>query len=377
MAAVLRKGGSILNLKAFVEECFGVDAWSRLVAAQLEPDKSVLSSVLPDCWYEIGLHSRINRAFCDMFYDGNLAALETLGRFSAERDMVARGRWMLQYMRPSFIIQFMNLYWRQDESCGHWSTRLVGGEFVATLSGWEVADSVLCRRLLGYIGRMLELCGSVVCATHQECRALGGNSCVFRFRWQHESAPILVSELVDGLSRLPELDPLVDTILDLVHFRLFFPYVEIWLQGESSGELASYRSVGARGSATVRRFLLQVGNSPVGRLDVEAQGDSRQDVLDELIPWLAQMLNDARLSSVRASPLHAFQLKLALARRAWGLTPKETEVLELVLRGHTNQGISRKLRLRISTIEQHVSRILGKSEATSRATLCWAFWMNL
>ncbi|XYH95556.1 helix-turn-helix transcriptional regulator [Sorangium sp. So ce1128] len=377
MAAVLRKGGSILNLKVFVEECFGADAWTRLIETQSDADKFALVSVLPDCWYDIGVHSRLSRAFCDMFYDGNLAAMEALGRFSAERDMNARGRWMLQYMRPSLIVQFMNLYWRQDESCGHWSTGLAGGDFVATLSGWGVADAVLCRRLVGYIGRMLELCGTVLCSWHDECCARGSKSCVYRFRWQHESAPVLVNELVDGLSRLPELEPLIGIILDLVHFRLFFPYVEIWLQGGSTGELASFRSVGAKGAGVVRHFLLQSGNTLVGRLDVEAQSESRQDVLDELIPWLAQMLNDARSSSEQASPSRAFQLRLLLARRAWRLTPRETEMLELILRGYTNEAISRKLGRRISTVEQHVTGVLEKSGTTSRTKLCWAFWMEL
>ncbi|KYF79885.1 hypothetical protein BE20_41000 [Sorangium cellulosum] len=380
MAAVLRKGRSILNLKAFVEESLGVDAWNRLLAAQPQTDRSVLVSVQPDCWYDMEIHARINRAICDVLYDGNLAAAESLGRFSAERDMFVMCRRIMKFMSTSLIFQLMNVYWRQDESCGLWHTRLVGHDLVATLSGWRVADSVLCRRILGYIRRTLELCGVALdleCAEHDECCALGDRSCVFRFRWQHQSEPALVSEYADKFSRVPELDSLFRSIVDIAHVRLSFPYVETWVQSGSSGELTSYQSFGVKRSGIVHSYLLQIGNNRMGRLDVEAHDDSRLDVLGDMIPWLAQMLHDALLSSEQTTTLRSFHLRLRLAQRAWKLTLRETDILELLLRGLTNEAIAKRLGLSISTIEQYVTRILDKSDTRNRSTLCWVFWIEL
>ncbi len=50
----------------------------------------------------------MNRLFCDFFYDGNLAAAEDLGRFSAERDLAGSRRWILSLVRPSFILRHMD-----------------------------------------------------------------------------------------------------------------------------------------------------------------------------------------------------------------------------------------------------------------------------
>jgi DNA-binding CsgD family transcriptional regulator len=316
---------------------------------------------------------------CDMFYDGNLTAAESLGRFSAKRDMFVICRRMMQFMSPSLIVQLMNVYWRQDESCGLWRTGLVGRDLVATLSGWGVADSVLCRRILGYIHRTLELCGAVLCSESSkcdECCALGDRSYVFRFRWQHEGEPALV-DFANELSRLPELDSLVRSIVEIVLVRLSFPYVEIWVQSGSAGELAAYQSFGVKRSGVIHSYFLQVGNNRMGRLDVEAHEDSQLDVLGEMIPWLAQMLHDALFSSERATALRTFHLRLRLAQRAWELTPRETDVLELLLRGLTNDAIARKLGLSISTIEQYVTRILDKSDTRKRSALCWVFWIEL
>jgi DNA-binding NarL/FixJ family response regulator len=50
-----------------------------------------------------------------------------------------------------------------------------------------------------------------------------------------------------------------------------------------------------------------------------------------------------------------------------GLTPREREVLELLAAGQDNAGIARALRLSAKTVRNHVSAILGKLGADSRA----------
>jgi len=62
------------------------------------------------------------------------------------------------------------------------------------------------------------------------------------------------------------------------------------------------------------------------------------------------------------------------AASAWKLTPRESEVFDLLLRGHTNKEIASALRCAESTVELHVTRVLRKSGASSRTALASQFW---
>ena len=49
-----------------------------------------------------------------------------------------------------------------------------------------------------------------------------------------------------------------------------------------------------------------------------------------------------------------------------GLTPRETEVLELVVQGATNSEIAQALVISAKTVDHHVSAVLGKLGVSSR-----------
>lgn len=56
-------------------------------------------------------------------------------------------------------------------------------------------------------------------------------------------------------------------------------------------------------------------------------------------------------------------------RRRYGLSPREAQVAELVLRGLSNQDIGRTLGVTPATVKKHLSRIFDKVGVDSRAQL--------
>jgi DNA-binding CsgD family transcriptional regulator len=74
-----------------------------------------------------------------------------------------------------------------------------------------------------------------------------------------------------------------------------------------------------------------------------------------------------------ASDLH---LRLASVAKAWSLTPRQAEVLPLVVRGEANKVIAATLGCSVRTIEVHLTALLEKSQCESRAELGARFWQT-
>jgi DNA-binding CsgD family transcriptional regulator len=67
-------------------------------------------------------------------------------------------------------------------------------------------------------------------------------------------------------------------------------------------------------------------------------------------------------------------VRLDAVRRAWRFTPRESEVLALLVRGEANKTISASLGCSVRTVEVHVAAMLGKARCASRGELIAAFW---
>lgn len=382
----LRKGISIINIKAFVTERFGPDSWEKLLATMCEADRTILSSAVHEGWYEMALHERVNRAFCDCFYDGNLAGAEELGRFSAERDLAGVRRWILSLVRPSFVLRHMDAYWRQDEGSGSWTTDVRGDELTTKLSGWQGGDVILCRRLVGYIARMLETSGVLTRPEHLHGEGDGATSCTFRFGWKLErdvpcgariSSKEELVQVARELELFPDVATLADAIVELIHVQLSYPRISFWVQPIDSNGLMLVREVGVKGTGTPLCAMLQRGGRTVGHLEVTPGPDSRRDLLDELVPLLALPLDAVRHSGGAPDMEAIVARRLLVARRKWQVTAKETDVLEMLLRGRRYKEIAEALGCMASTVEQHVVHILRKSKCESRSALSWTFWTEL
>ena len=189
-----------------------------------------------------------------------------------------------------------------------------------------------------------------------------------RFR---EEAPRDVSGIVTALAQLSALDAVAEAIVEIVSRRLALTHVALRVHiGPDEPPLV--RSWGRGGPGAVRRFALLAGGSTVGRLEVEASGHLHAEVLEQFLPCFAVLLRSAgaqpeALGDEDDSPVVA-------AVRRWALTPKEGEVVELLVQGLTNKEIANALDCKEGTVEVHVSHVLRKSRAGNRAGLVTKVW---
>ena len=84
---------------------------------------------------------------------------------------------------------------------------------------------------------------------------------------------------------------------------------------------------------------------------------------DELIDKISNAVNGYRV--VRAQRAETEKVRMRLD----SLTPRETDVLELLVTGHSNKGIASELDISPRTVEIHRARVMEKTGANSVAEL--------
>ena len=147
------------------------------------------------------------------------------------------------------------------------------------------------------------------------------------------------------------------------------------------------------------RFRVVYTNDAAGRLQGRLRRDYQADLTIMLRDHLSRMQDAAPpgtlppavalLTDPRGEPLYVHVLPLpgrdggatfavtvrelgiereAFARR-YGLSPREVEVAELVLRGHANPAIASRLGIAPTTAKRHLTRIFEKIGVDSRTQL--------
>lgn len=390
--AGLIPGVKIFNRRDFVRERFGAAAWEAVLTRLSEADRQQLASANPGAWYDVHLVERMHQALADELRADDPLLIE-LGRFDADRELSTVYRWFLRLIRPTFAIRHMNLYWRRSHDTGTWRSWQNGTEVSAELRDWAVVNRAWCTTLMGYLGRTLELFGGKVGPLeHTECRAEGHPACIFRTHLElptDEPRPgqmptrADISALARELAQYPNREALAEAVVSLLRFQLGCSWVELWVtEPEERTQLLGVS--GERGPGEQRRFVLEVAGHAVGRLEVELPRSPRRqsvdEVLAELMPWIAIALETARVA--RSAPRQEAEeselaRRLRRAREVGQLTPRQLEVLELVARGKTNKEIAAVLGRSEGTVEVHVTNLLRKYGATNRAGLVALFWGEL
>jgi len=69
--------------------------------------------------------------------------------------------------------------------------------------------------------------------------------------------------------------------------------------------------------------------------------------------------------------------RLDAAARRWELTPKQADVLGLLVHGLTNRSIAAALGCAESTVELHVTTLLRKAHCSGRAQVVARYWTDM
>lgn len=127
---------------------------------------------------------------------------------------------------------------------------------------------------------------------------------------------------------------------------------------ESFASLVAHR----RGLVTLEHAGIAVGNARRGATDSPVAFDAALDLLSRDGPRF-----EARLARAYASSFMRPKRSGQPTAPELNLTPREREILSLLIDGLTNKEIAQRLTVSPRTVETHVERVLGKLEVGSRS----------
>ncbi|MEO7330628.1 MAG: LuxR C-terminal-related transcriptional regulator [Minicystis sp.] len=376
----LVRGVGFRNIRAFVVAHFGEVAWGAVLGALPSGEAAVAASATGAGWYDLAAQARLRGVVAARFDGGRGTLLEALGRFEAERDQSTITRWFFRVISPDFAIRHMDLYWRRFHDSGRWTTEVASGLITARLDGWSVVDESLCRSLGGYLERTVELMAERRSEIeHVRCRARGHAHCAFVLRWRKRpSAPPPVALSPDDLlaithelSQITERKALGEAMATVLVEQLGCRRAVVWDDPRGVGEpLASAGAPWSNGR--VHRLLLEAQGRTLGCLDLDMEDDAPLgEAMEALVPLLGLPLATLPRAVNAESEREG---RVAAAAIRWRLTPRQGAVLACIVRGLANKDIAEELRILDGTVELHVTQILRKSGAESRAALIAAIW---
>lgn len=124
---------------------------------------------------------------------------------------------------------------------------------------------------------------------------------------------------------------------------------------------------------------LKIGDRHVGELRMWVS-DHEEDltlVIERMRPWAAMAITSGVALKGFEPEGDGFPRKFERAGALWDLTDRQRQVLALLVRGKSNKEIASELQCAERTVEIHVTHLLRKSGAVSRAMVTARFWMQL
>jgi DNA-binding CsgD family transcriptional regulator len=386
----LAKGIAFLSVRTFVLERFGPKTWDAFIDALSPESRTALANVLPAQWYPAARLSALLRAIDAHVGRGDLALLGDLGRFEAERELSSVMRWFFRVTPPNFAVRQLDLHWRRSFEAGSFTSEALERTFVARQSGWTAADEALCRTVVGYLQRTLELTVSAgVEVDHPRCRTHGHPACEFAWTLPKGApprpplAPEDIHEIGREVVQITEPETLGRAIAEVLIHDFACEGVAVWKAQRRAAEpkllhttLLHTTLLHATGASAgeARIFPLEVQGRDVGRLEIRPRDLTKAEDaeafarLDDLLPWLALALSGTH------APSEDLDRRITRVARRWGLSAKEREILAQIARGRSPEDVAERLDLEGATVERKVAQILEKAGVDGRTALLAELW---
>lgn len=179
------KGSVLRSRLAFVEEHFGAEGLSRLLAGLSEEDQKALQMILTVKWYPFDLGKRLDNAIVQVLGGGRPEFFERLGVASADKNLTTLHHGFLTEGKPhAFLARAPAIYAMYYETGRREYQQTGESQGVLTTHDAETFSTADCLTVVGWYRRALELCGvKDVVVVEEECRARGGAVCRYKVSW--------------------------------------------------------------------------------------------------------------------------------------------------------------------------------------------------
>lgn len=370
-----------MNIRGFLAQRCGPSALDRVCAATSRETASTLREARWSSWYPARAQTEALATMDRLFGRGDGALIPEIGAYQCMRDLETPLGWVFRLFPPGRLLKHMDVVWRRFHDTGVWNAGEDAAGSWAELYDWDGGSLESCAVVAGYLRRVTsELAGDELVLEHPRCAFRSASRCVYRVNRRFTPlAPLGLTELEPAdlalvgreLAQLPTLDSTAEAIVLLLQRQVPGCDALLWLADEKRpGELRLLHRLGRPRDRYEHAWSLESRGLSIGRLELHTElddDDRRLRTLADLVPWFGLALGAALPGDAPKSP--SWEALLSLADGRWNLTPRQREVLGLVVRGRSNRQISMELGCAESTVELHVSTLLKKASVAGRSEL--------
>jgi DNA-binding CsgD family transcriptional regulator len=379
--APLIRGNALCNIRSYVLEHHGGAALDALLAG-LDPDlASALRSPRFSEWYPAEMQSTLLFAVDARFGRGDLGLIPAIGGWQCSRDLASPLGLVFRLFPLAKIMAYPDVVWRRFHNTGRWVTGAEGGTTWMRLSAWDGGSAAACPVLRGYLERLVhDMTGDRERIEHPCCAFRGGVVCEFTMARRIDAVPPLpmhelsaheLPALARDLAQLPTREDTAEAIAGLV--RVHLPGCDAALSlPDANGEFVPVVVHGRPRARYPHRWLLEFGGELVGALeahiDPDAPDDPRLRLMNDLVPWFGLALRGKSPRGTVAEDV-SMPARIAAAIERFSLTPRQGQVVGLLVEGQSNRQISQTLGCSEGTVEVHISAIYRKVRVDGRTRL--------
>ena len=181
------KGQSILAVKAYIEEKFGVDALARIINVMpLDDKQTLLKKILPGSWQPEKVFARFLETAELLYGDKSYKMSKDIGLFSAQLNISRFYKIFIHFGDPAFVIPRASRFWSQIHNVGEMTGEKTSDKSgVARVKGHVFSTKAFCAYLAGYMTAILQMSGAKnISMQETQCVLSGGDCCEFTAAWE-------------------------------------------------------------------------------------------------------------------------------------------------------------------------------------------------